>query len=71
MKRQDVSNELLREYDFSGRIYQIKDPVNLWVGTTTHRVQDSSGVVHCVPAPGYHGCVVRWIPKNLEDPVQF
>lgn len=29
-------------------------------GRTTHRVTGSDGVVHCLPAPGNNGCVLRW-----------
>lgn len=51
-----------REYDFGGRIYRIERPVSVHFrdGGTTHRVVDSDGVVHCVPAPGQNGCVLRW-----------
>lgn len=56
----DISVEEWREYDFVGRVYRIERPQKLWVGTTTHRVLDIVGIVHCVPAPGYHGCVLRW-----------
>ena len=51
-----------REYDFSGRIYRIIAPtrVEFRPGGTTHRVTDAEGVVHCVPAPGRDGCVLRW-----------
>ncbi len=51
-----------REYDFNGRVYRIEKPVSvqLRVGGTTHRVVDSEGIVHCVPAPGVGDCVLRW-----------
>lgn len=51
-----------REYDFGGRIYRIEQPrsVEFRENGTTHRVTDSTGIVHCVPAPGYLGCVLRW-----------
>jgi hypothetical protein len=54
--------EAWREYDFGGRVYRIADPVSVEfrVGSTTHRVTDSAGIVHCVPAPGELGCVLRW-----------
>ena len=53
--------EAWREYDFAGRVYRIEKPVGLWLreGGTTHRVADSAGVLHIVPAPGQFGCVVR------------
>lgn len=51
-----------REYDFDGRVYRIEKPVlvEFKKESTTHRVTDSNGVVHCVPAPGHKGCVLRW-----------
>lgn len=67
----DISAEQWREYDFDGRVYRIVAPRGLVIGVRTHRVIDSSGVVHCVPAPGFQGCVLRWLPKNADDPVQF
>lgn len=71
MEAQLIDMEMWREYDFGGRVYRINAPVKLYVGTTTHRVLDALGVVHCVPAPGYHGCVVRWQPRSIAEPVQF
>lgn len=67
----DLTKEAWREYDFSGRVYRIESPQTLWIGTTTHRVLDAAGVVHCAPAPGVSGCVLRWKPKNGNEPVQF
>jgi len=57
-----VSVEEWREYDFSGRVYRIERPVSVQFrdGSTTHRVTDAEGIVHCVPAPGFQGCVLRW-----------
>jgi len=51
-----------REYDFDGRTYRIEKPISVEFkkGSTTHRVTDSNGIVHCVPAPGQQGCVLRW-----------
>ena len=51
--------------------HTITDPKELWVGATTHRVLDADGVVHCVPAPGERGCVLRWKPRDAAKPVQF
>lgn len=67
----DIRSEAWREYDFSGRVYRIESPELLWVGTTTHRVLGGDGVVHCMPAPGVSGCVLRWSPKDANNPVQF
>ena len=54
--------EQWREYDFDGRVYRIDTPVSVTFkpDSTTHRVTDAQGIVHCVPAPGHHGCVLRW-----------
>ena len=51
-----------REYDFEGRIYRIDNPISVEfrADSTTHRVTGSDGIVHCVPAPGHRGCVLRW-----------
>ena len=71
MERKDIRAEAWREYDFGGRVYRIPNPASLYVGTTTHRVVDAEGTVHCLPAPGHQGCVVRWGPKDVDAPVQF
>lgn len=57
-----VGVEAWREYDFQGRVYRIDKPVSVEFreGGATHRVTDSQGIVHCVPAPGNLGCVFRW-----------
>lgn len=51
-----------REYDFTGRVYRITTPVRVEFreNGATHRVTDAEGIVHCVPAPGVVGCVLRW-----------
>lgn len=56
-----------REYDFGGRVYRIDKPVSVEFRTdsTTHRVTDSDGIVHCVPAPGHCDCVLRWKGKVI------
>ncbi len=68
-----LEEEEWREYDFAGRVYRIVYPVLLVYreGGTTHRVVDKSGRVHCVPAPGYHGCVLRWYSREGYPPVGF
>ncbi len=69
----DISEEQYREYDFGGRVYRIDAPVCFVMrrGGSTHRVVDGQGVVHCVPAPGHQGCVLRWKSKDPSRPVQF
>jgi hypothetical protein len=71
MEPKVLADELYREYDFGGRVYRIDSGHTLWVGTTTHRIQDANGIVHCVPAPGQNGCVLRWVPRDKSNPVQF
>lgn len=70
MNVQDISTEEWREYDFGGRVYRIDAPRSLYTrdGGATHRVVDERGVTHCVPAPGHHGCVLRW---QATPPVSF
>lgn len=57
--------EAWREYDWRvddmARVYRIENPQRIYVGVTTHRVVDAEGIVHVVPAPGYYGCVVRFL----------
>ncbi len=71
MEPKDLSDELWREYDFGGRAYRIENPKSLYVGTTTHRVVDAENTVHCVPAPGKEGCVLRWKTRDPAKPVLF
>lgn len=71
MEQKDITTEAWREYDFGGRIYRIDNPKALIVGASTHRVIGGDGLVHCVPAPGVQGCVLRWQPRDAKDPVQF
>ena len=76
--RGGLEDEIWREYEWlladnKVRVYRIENPA--WVffrkGGTTHRVVDSRGVVHCVPAPGYFGCVLRWQNDNAAVPVNW
>lgn len=73
LKVQDITTEQYREYDFGGRVYIIDSPKTLFFrpGGSTHRVLDGHGVVHCLPAPGFNGCAIRWVNKNPEVPVNF
>lgn len=75
MDPKDISAELWREYEFGAgeerQIYRINDPRKLFIGTTTHRVVDADNTVHCCPAPGFQGCVLRWKPRDVAAPVQF
>jgi hypothetical protein len=71
MMAHDLTPELWREYDFGGRVYRIDNPKTLYTraGGTTHRVEGPDGVVHCLPAPGHLGCVLRW--KQKDGSVSF
>lgn len=73
MKDRDLTCEMWREYDFGGRVYRINDPQRLITSEsgTTHRVVDSGGIVHCLPAPGHQGCVLRWQSRDEAKPVAF
>ena len=73
MINRDLRSEEWREYDFDDRIYRVTNPLRLYLseGGTTHRILDVQGVVHCCPAPGNNGCVVRWKPKDVNNPVHF
>jgi hypothetical protein len=68
-----LEKELYREYDFCDRLYKIDKPVKLFYreGGSTHRVVDRENVVHCLPAPGFNGCVLRWKGMDEKNPVQF
>jgi len=73
MELKSLADEQWREYDFDGRdsVYRIHNPQSLAVGATTHRVIDDEGIVHCIPAPGFRGCVLRWKPRKGANPVAF
>jgi hypothetical protein len=68
-----ILTEEWREYDFGGRVYRINLPVALFMrkGGSTHRILDRDDVVHCLPAPGYNGCILRWSNKDKTNPVEF
>jgi len=77
----DLTVEEFREYDFvdyegRARTYRISDPVAFYyrLGGTTHRIVDKQGIIHCVPAPGQNGCVLRWKNRGVEngaDPMTY
>lgn len=53
--------------------YRIKSPKTLVIrpGGSTHRIVDSIGVAHCVPAVGLLGCIIRWKNPEGEAEVNF
>lgn len=67
----DISDENWREYEWMDHVYRINSPYALYyrIGGTTHRVVDTGGVTHCLPAPGQMGCVLRWYSPH--NPVSF
>lgn len=71
--KHDLTAELWREYQFNDVTYRIDNPVAFYrvAGSTMHRIQDSDGIMHCIPAPGTGNCVMRWKPKDIDNPVQF
>ena len=77
VKEHLLTEVLWREYEFdgtNGRVtYRIEQPwAFYWApGHSTHRVVDSEGVVHIVPAPGSEGCVVRYKKPENVKPVEF
>jgi hypothetical protein len=73
LEERNITTELWREYDFGGRVYRIETPATLFyrIGGTTHRIVDSLGIAHCIPAPGINGCVLRWKNKDDTKPVNF
>lgn len=83
LKEFNLSKEQSRTYSIpvldNGKItdireYKIDNPIKLFTreGGTTHRVQDETGQVHCVPAPSpKSGVTFTWIPKDKLLPVQF
>lgn len=79
MQGYDISKELYRTYKWidpiSGNMieHRINKPITLFYasGHTTHRVVDSVGIVHCIPAVGYFGCVLYWENEDKTKPVNF
>ena len=79
MKGRDISLELWRNYRWRDPIsgefvaHRISKPFTLYYeqGHTTHRIVDEDGIVHCIPAPGYFGCVLTWQNPPETAPVSF
>lgn len=73
LKEYQLDHVVWREYDFEGRVYRIEHPIKFWhrPGGETHRVLDSKGVIHIVPAPGVRGCVLRYTKAEGQDPCKF
>lgn len=73
LKEHDITTEEWRAYDFNGRVFKIYSPQKLFYreGGTTHRILGVHGVVFCVPAPGFHGCVLSWKNKDPDNPCEF
>lgn len=78
MKEFDLRKEKEREYEFTDIhgnviVYKIDSPVKLVLSNsgTSHRIVDSKGIIHLVPSPSKYGCILRWTPRNKEEPIQF
>lgn len=56
----DISNEIEREYDFTGYSVTIKSPVRLNVSKHGHRIYDSFGTSHYIPTGWVH---LSWTTK--------
>lgn len=71
--RHELPDYLWREYDFEGRVYRIDNPVALYTvpNGTTHRVEDTNGMMHIVPAVGVNGCIVRYQKKDGAPKTTF
>lgn len=72
----DASTEAFREYYWpdTEQTYRIVAPVGWYrrLGGTTHRVVDSTGLVHCVPCgPEHPNTIIRWLNKDLSVPVNY
>jgi hypothetical protein len=76
LKQYDLRCELYREYVIEGvaEAYRIDGPVSLFIrpGGSTHRVEDSNGVVHCIPFGTGCTTILRWMNRpEAESPCQF
>lgn len=73
LKEYDLTAEVYREYTYGGATHRINNPQKLWFakGGTSHRVQDADGKVWCAPVPGLFGCILSWLPRDKDKPVQF
>lgn len=82
MKSYDLTGEAWRAYciingnDIVSRFLITRPAKLFWEpGHNFHRVQASGGEVYCVPAPGISPsgqmCILEWMPKDKEKPVQF
>jgi len=74
----DIATEQYRTYIMVNKVgqtveYRIDEPVTLFIrpGGSTHRVLDSKGIVHCVPAPEMFGSVIIWENKDPKNPCEF
>lgn len=77
LKQFSLTDEQWREYVFGfgeeRTTYRIDNPMTLVLakGGKIHRVVDDKGVVHCCPAVGEKGCILRWQVKEGCDYVAF
>lgn len=77
MEAKDLTKELYRRYEWTDpitdreMIHEIREPVALSLGKTTHRILDRNGFVHFVPSVGYFGCVLITENRDKSEPFTF
>lgn len=78
LKQYDLRCELYREYTIlvggDWYTYRIDGPVALYIrpNGTTHRVEDTNGVVHCIPFGTGCPTILRWMNRpEAESACQF
>lgn len=77
MESKDLRKESFRRYEWidpvtgNTMMHEIREPVTLFAGKTTHRILDTNGLVHFVPSVGYFGCVLLTENKDKSNPVNF
>ena len=79
LKKFPLGDEAWRKYTWidpesNKRVaHTVHNPVDVYFykGSTTHRVVDVEGVVHCVPSVGVFGCVLTWKNKDGKPAVQW
>ena len=77
MESKNLTKEAFRRYEWIDPVtkdtmmHEIKEPVALYLGKTTHRILDTNGLVHFVPSVGYFGCVLLTENKDKSEPCTF
>ena len=69
----NISDETVRTYYTMGvKVHEIVDPIAVYIrpGGTTHRVVDSTGLVHCVAFPNMGRTTFTWRNHDQTTPVK-